>query len=226
MNVVRTKGFALPILLTLALAGGTAAYAGPITINNSSFETPFTGPATNCGGACSYDSGSISGWNTSGQTGQWITGGFNGNPNAFDGNVVAYTNGGSIWQNVGAAVAGVTYDLGAEVLDRTDLPEAGVVQLWIGGVLVATASAVDAGDGTWNLETLQYTATAGQNGETLTIMLSSDGSQGDFDDITLNASTPEPSSLLLLGTGLFGLAFVAFRKTKSPGRPSFSLSTL
>ena len=41
------------------------------------------------------------------------------------------------------------------------------------------------------------------------------GSNGNF-DATLEPS-PEPSSLLLLGTGLLGLAFVAFRKAKASG---------
>jgi hypothetical protein len=36
-------------------------------------------------------------------------------------------------------------------------------------------------------------------------------------DFTPGAATPEPSSLLLLGTGLLGLAFVAFRKAKASG---------
>jgi hypothetical protein len=39
----------------------------------------------------------------------------------------------------------------------------------------------------------------------------------DFAGSISIAETPEPSSLLLLGTGLLGLAFVAFRKAKSSG---------
>jgi hypothetical protein len=49
-------------------------------------------------------------------------------------------------------------------------------------------------------------------------------SSGSFD--ATPAAVPEPSSLFLLGTGLLGLAFVAFRKSRFARRSGFSLGAL
>lgn len=183
------------------------ALAASIVVANPSFETlPSGGLPIACGGACAYSIGPIPGWNDSGLSGQWITGGVNGNPNAIDGSVLAFTDNSVIWQDVGTAVAGATYTLHVDVLHRTDALMLAEVQLEIGATSVS-AAAVDNGPGTWSDWTAVYTATAADAGGTITILLSASNNQGDFDNVRLDgvsgaSSVPEPGTLMLLGTGL------------------------
>src|SRR5664279_568196 len=212
MNVRSLRLGVLAVLVVLVASSG--AFATSIPVANYSFET-YTSLPFLCGGACAYSIGPIPGWNDNGTSGQWITGGYAGNPSAIAGSVLGYSNGGQIWQDVGVAVAGATYTLQVEILHRTDVPMAGIVQFEIGGSPVVTATGTDLGAGTWSNWTAVYTATASDAGKTLTVLLDSSGAQGDFDDVRLDASVPEPSSLLLLGSGLIGVAAVVRRKIKS-----------
>ena len=194
---------ALTICL-LFLASG--AFAGNITVNNYSFETlPIGGLNFPCGGSCYYSVAPVPDWVTTGITGQWTTGNLDGNPNAYDGSVLAFSNGGSLSQNVATAVAGEPYTLQVEIYHRADgYPLLGVAQLTLNGVPVATATGVDAGPGTWNLFTATYTA--GGAG-TLGILLTASGAQGDWDNVRL--SVPEPTTpATLLGFGIFNFAAV------------------
>lgn len=208
------KSLRLSVLsLLLVLVASSGAFATAVSVANYSFETYSTLPYL-CGGACAYSVGPIPGWNTNGSSGQWIVGGYAGNPSAILGNVLGYSNGGQIWQDVGTAVTGTIYTLQVEILHRTDAGLAGTVQFEVGGIPVVTATGTDLGAGTWSNWTAIYTATAADAGKTLTILLNSTGSQGDFDNVRLDASTPEPSTLLLVGTGLIGAVGVIRRKIK------------
>ena len=205
--------FSLIVGLVVCLAVPVStAFASSIPVANFSFETA---PNFNnfCGGSCEYTTGlAVPSWNTTGATGQWITGGYAGNPPAFDGSVLAYSNGGTLWQDVATATAGATYTLQVEILHRTDLPMTGIAQLEIGGGVVATATGTDMGPGTWSDWTATYTATAADAGKTLTILLTSTGGQGDWDDVRLDSNAvPEPASMFLLGSGLLAVALAVRR---------------
>jgi hypothetical protein len=211
-----TRGF-LPSVL-MAMCGVTLA-ASPVAITNASFETlPSGGLNVPCGGTCAYSEGvAIPGWTDGGDTGQWITGGYGGNPSAINGTVLAYTNDGYISQDVGAALAGSTYTLVVALLHRADYPMAGVIQLEIGGTVVATATGADQGPGTWSDWTATYTASAADAGKTVTILLSATTNQGDFDNVRLNSSltsTPEPTSFALAALAIPMLALLRKRLSR------------
>ena len=207
---IKLTSFAALTVCVLFLVSG--AFAGSIPVADPSFETPPTPGYNNfCGGACEYTTGvPIYGWNTTGlNTGQLIMGGYAGNPGAFDGNVIAYTDIGTISQNVITAVAGNFYTLQVEILHRTDVSMTGIAQITIGGVPVALATGMDPGKGKWSNWTAHYTATPGDAGKLLGILLSTSGpgGQGDFDYVQL--SVPERSNLaMMLGFGIFNIAAV------------------
>jgi hypothetical protein len=211
------RHFRIALLAAVSISGLSAS---SIFVANSSFETLAAGfPMATCGGVCGYNWGpnAIPGWITDNgsSTGALIMGGYNGNPGATDGNVMAWSNGGFLMQTTGTAVAGVTYTLQVDLLHRIDAAMAGIVQLEVNGTPVATATGTDLGPGTWSTWTTTYTATALDNGNNLTILLSAGSTQGDFDNVRLNDSTsdaPEPASFAFLGLGLTGIATLRRRR--------------
>lgn len=203
----------------------TSGFAAPITVNNFSFEALPAGglPADLCGAGCSY-SGTILGWTRPvGGGGQFQPGSHVSNFRYFDyipdGITIAYNNGGTISQTVGATVElGVVYTLQVDQGERHDSTNPGTsVQLLIGSnaPVIATGTAPVAGG--WSTYTATYTGLAADVGKPITIALYSPGVQGLWDNVRLDASqaaipVSTPATLPLVGAGLAAWFGVARRK--------------
>ena len=209
------------LLLILVLGSVVVPARADITVMNPSFEV--TNPLTLlCGSGCAFNFGPIPDWTLTGQGGS-----FQSNSSIFnlplpDGSsIVAYSNGGTISQTLTGTtltpdtIYKLSVDVGFRLNGAVDVTTYSIA-LYAGGVLLASLPPGTSNDvipiGTFADETVTYTSGATVLPGDLSIVLSSDGQQADFDNVRLTASTiPEPSSLSLMA-GALGLLFVVFRR--------------
>jgi hypothetical protein len=176
------------------------AVAVGVNILNSGFESPAAPyqPAD----TQYYSINNITNWQIAGSAGVFNPSASAATSGSFsqpvpEGSQVAYNGGGSITQQLSTNLAAnTTYNLSAYVGRRNDIAFSGYnVQLLAGNTVLASNNSVTPAAGTFTPVNVTYTS--GSNdaalGQPLTIsLIGNSGGQAEFDNVSLDASTPVP----------------------------------
>jgi hypothetical protein len=206
------KWNAVRVLATLALAAAPG-FASPIFVANFSFENAPFGTAGSCGTGCTKFVGTIPDWT---QTGGGAVGRLQSGTGVFftslsDGPTTAFVATNTISQTVGTVHIGEVYTLLVDIGNRSDRPFLGTADLLINGIPYAAGGSTPA-EGTFNTWRATYTGLAADDGKSITIQLNASGDQGNFDNVRLDGTVPEPASFLLIGPALLVLGALRRRR--------------
>jgi len=196
-----------------------AAWADGVPVANGSFQTANT-LNVSCGSGCAYNAGPIPDWTVTGTGGSFQPSSTYFNLPLPEGSIVAYSDGGTISQILGATVQpDSTYTLSVYVGDRLDGYVTNYsIALDDGSTTLCSSPTASNGaitPGTFADVTLTCSTGATVTPGDLAIVLTSGGQQIDFDGVALNVvSTPEPASYLLLCIGL-GSMLVFYRHRRA-----------